>query len=152
MIFKPVHQSSPPCSPVHQSSPVIVDYRFFFGGGGGFKWTYLDVRVFNPLAAYSSNTDISKCYHNQENEKKRVYEQRIQETKHSTFTPLEFSASAGMGRQATVFYQRLAAMLAEKWDQSYGSTLNWMHCSISSLLRSAIQYIRGARSSRGNPI
>ena len=71
------------------------------------------MRVFNPLAVSNSNMDISKCYHKHENEKKRVYEQRIRETEHSSFTPLMFSATGGMGRQATVFYQRLAAMLAE---------------------------------------
>ena len=81
---------------------------FFLGGGGRFERTYLDVRVFNPLAASNSNTDISKCYRKHENEKKRVYEQQI-------------------------------AMLAEKWDQSHRSTLNWLRCSISfALLRSAI--------------
>ena len=110
--------------------------------GGRFERTYLDVRVFNPLAASNSNTDIAKCYRKHENEKKRMYEQRIREIEHSSFTPLVFSATGGMGRQATAFYQRLAAMLAEKWDQPYGSTLNWLRCSISfSLLRSAIQCI-----------
>ena len=95
----------------------------------------------------NSNTNISKCYRKHENDKKRVYEQRIRETEHSSFTPLVFSTTGRMGRQATVFYQWLAAMLAEKWDQSYGSMLNWLRCSISiSLLRSAIQCIRGARS------
>ena len=112
-----------------------------------------DVRVFNPLAASNSNMDIAKCYRKHENEKKRTYKERIRETEHSSFTPLVFAATGGMGRQATVFYQRLAAILAEKWDQSYGSMLNWLRCSISfSLLRSAIQCIRGARSSRGNPM
>ena len=39
-----------------------------------------------------------------ENQKKRAYEQRIRETKHSLFTPLVFSATGGMGRQATIFF------------------------------------------------
>ncbi len=42
-------------------------------------------------------------------------------------------------------------MLTEKWDQSYSSsTIGWLRCTISfSLLRSAVQCIRGARSSKG---
>ncbi len=49
-------------------------------------------------------------------------------------------------------------MLTEKWDQSYSSTIavlyfntiSWLRCTISfSLLRSAVQCIRGARSSKG---
>ena len=44
-------------------------------------------------------------------------------------------------------------MLAEKCDQSYGSTLNWLCCRISfCLLRFAIQCIQGVRSSTGNPM
>ena len=45
--------------------------------GGRFEQTYLDVRVFNPLAASNFNTDISKCYRKHENAKKRAYTQRI---------------------------------------------------------------------------
>ena len=63
-----------------------------------------------------------------ENIKKRAYQQRIQETKHSSFTPLIFSATGRMAREATVFYKRLASMLATKRDQPYSSTMTWMRC------------------------
>ena len=69
---------------------------------------------------------------------------------HSTFTPLAFSATGGMAKQSTTFYKRLASLLAVKWDHSYSSTLSWLQCRISfSLLRSAIQSIRGGHSSPG---
>ena len=42
-----------------------------------------------------------KCYHKHESETKRVYEQRIQEKENSLFTPLVFSATIGMCRQAS---------------------------------------------------
>ena len=70
--------------------------------GSRFEWKYLDMRVFNPLVASNSNTDIAKWYCKHENEK-RTYKQRIQETEHSSFTPLVFAATGGMGRQAIVF-------------------------------------------------
>ena len=121
--------------------------------GSRYERTYLDVRVFNPLATSNSNTSISNCYRKHENEKKRAYEQRIREVEHSTFTPLVFSATGGMGKQGTTFYKRMACLLADKWDQPYSSILCWLRCRISfSLLRSAIQCIRGARSSCGHPI
>ena len=83
--------------------------------------------------------------------KKRVYEQRVREVEHSSFTPLVLSATGGMGSEATTFFKRLASLLAEKWDSHYSSTLCWLRCRLSfSLLRSAIQAIRGARSSRGH--
>ena len=50
----------------------------------------------------------------------------------------------------TNFYKRLASLLADKWEQPYSTTLYWLRCSISfSLLRSAIQCIRGARVFKG---
>ena len=121
--------------------------------GGRFEKTYLDVRVFNPHAPSNRKTDISNCYRRHEAEKKRAYEQRIREVEHSTFTPLVFSATGGMAKQSTTFYKRLASLLAVKWDHSYSSTLSWLRCRISfSLLRSAIQSIRGARSSSGSAL
>ena len=43
---------------------------------------------------------------------------------HSTFTPLVFSATGEMARQSTTFLQRVATLLADKWDHLYNSTLN----------------------------
>ena len=115
--------------------------------GGRFERTYLDVWVFNPLAVSNRSTSINSCYRKHEDEKKRAYEQSVLEVEHSTFTPLVFSATGGMAKQSTTFYKRLASLLADKWEQPYSSTL---HCRIFSLLRSAIQCIRGSRSSRGH--
>lgn len=120
-------------------------------GGGRFEKTYFDVRVLNPLAPTNRNLGPSNMYRAHEREKKRAYEQRVREVEHSTFTPLVLSATGGMGVEATTFYKRLASLLAEKWDSSYSMTLSWLRCRLSfSLLRSAIQAIRGARSSRGH--
>ncbi len=55
-------------------------------------------------------------------------------------TPLILSATGGMAKQSTIFYKRLASLVAEKWDQPYSSTLYWLRVRLSfSLLRSAIQ-------------
>ena len=114
---------------------------------------FLDVRVFNPLANSNRLTSLDKCFSKHEKEKKRAYEQRVLEVEHASFVPLVLSATGGMAKEATNFYKRLASLLAEKWDQSYNNTLYWLRCSLSfSLLRSAIQCIRGARSSRGHPV
>ena len=88
-------------------------------------------------------------YRKHEKEKKRKYEQRILDVEHSSFTPLIFSVSGGMGNEATAFYKHLASLLADKWDTYYNTVLNWLRCRLSfSLLQSSIQAIRGARSSR----
>ena len=74
-------------------------------------------------------------------------------TPNLTLTPLVFSASGGMGHEASVFYKRLASLLSDKWNDPYATVLGWIRCRLSfCLLRSAIQCIRGARSSQGRYI
>ena len=113
--------------------------------GSKYEKTFLDVRVFNPYARSYKNIDIEKCYKRHESEKKKMYEERILNVEHSTFTPLVFSVTGGMSRECTRFFKRLALMIAEKREQSYAETLGWLRCCIS--LRSCIQCIRSARSS-----
>ena len=84
-------------------------------------------------------------------EKKRAYQQWVQDVEQFSFTPLVLSATGGMGAEATTFYKCLAAMLSQKWKTPYSKTLSWLRCRLSySLIRSAIQAIRGARSSQGH--
>lgn len=64
------------------------------------------------------------------------------------FTPLVFSATGGMAPAATVTYQRLASLLADKHQQDNSKTISWLCSCISfSLVRSAVMCLRGARSS-----
>ena len=130
-------------------APLDIAANGFWGGRS--QRTFLDVRVFNPHAKSYSRTPLSACYRMHENIKKRAYEQRILEVEHASFTPLVFSASGGLAKEATYFYKRLASRLAEKRDQPYSCTMNWLRCLLSfSLLRSAIRCFRGARSSKGS--
>ena len=116
--------------------------------GGPFERSYFDVKVFNPLAHSNIQPQLSTTYRNHEKAKKRLYEQRIREVEHSSFTPLILSTTGGLGQAATIFYKRLASLLSEKWGQSYNSTVGWLRCRLSfSLLRASIMCIRGARSS-----
>ena len=106
------------------------------------------MRVFNPCARSNRQATLQATYRRHEQEKKRQYDQRIREIEHATFTPLVLSVTGGMGRSATTFYKRLAAMIGEKKDTSYSRTISWIRCRLSfSLLRATIMAIRGARSS-----
>ena len=78
---------------------------------GCYEKCYTDIKVFNPLAPSNSGTTLQSCYRKHEITKKRAYELRIREVKHSSFTPLMFSASGGMGHEASVFYKRLASFV-----------------------------------------
>ncbi len=116
--------------------------------GSRFERTFFDVRVFNPFAPSNRQSSIAATYRNHENLKKRHYEQRIREVEHSSFTPLVFSTTGGLGPAASTTYKRLASKLSDKWNQPYSSTMGWLRCRLSfSLLRSSIMCIRGARSS-----
>ena len=107
--------------------------------GGRYEKTFIDVRVlFNPYVPSNRNTTLTQCYRKHELEKKRSYEQRIREVEHASL-----SASGGIAKGATKDLPQCS--------QSYSSTIGWLRCTIISfsLLRSAVQCIRGARSSKG---
>ena len=55
--------------------------------GGHFERAFVDVRVFNPYTASNQHQQQSAVYRKHENEKKRMYEQRIREVEHGSFTP-----------------------------------------------------------------
>ena len=113
--------------------------------GGSREKTFSDVRVFNPHAPSNRQSSITQSYR-----RLRAYERRIREVEHASFTPLVLSACGGLATGASTFYKRLASLLAEKWEQPYSITISWLRCTLSfSLLRSAIQCIRGARSRCG---
>ena len=98
---------------------------------------FFDVRVFNPFAPSNTNSTPESVYKRHENEKRRNYEERVREVEHGSFTPLVFSATGGMGKAATVMYQRLASLLSVKRAQSYSKTMSWLRCQLTfSLLRS----------------
>ena len=106
--------------------------------------------MFNPNAQTNRQHPLSSRYTFHEKAKKRMYEQRICDIEHGSFTPLVFSTTGGMGKAANIFYKRLASQIASKRKQPYHIVMGWMRCHLSfSLLRSAILCIRGARSKSG---
>ena len=110
---------------------------------------FFDVRVFHPNAPSYLRTQPASLFRRHELEKKREYGDRIRSVECGSFTPLVFSTFGGLGREATVFYSRLADLLSKKHGTPYPKTLCLLRCSISfSLLRSAILAIRGSRTVR----
>ena len=72
--------------------------------GSTFERAFFDVRIeFNPYAPSNRNSSISTTYRQHENIKKQHYEQRIQKVEHSSFTPLVFSTTGGLGPAASTF-------------------------------------------------
>ena len=106
-----------------------------------------DVRVFYPIAPSYRQKDLAAVYRLHENEKKRCYGQRVRDVEMASFTPLVFASTGGMAKECTVFFKRLADILAEKKKIAFQKMMFLICCKISfSLLRSAIRAIRGTRS------
>ena len=108
---------------------------------------FFDVRVFHPNAPSYHGSSIQSLYRRHEREKKREYGDRVREIKYASFTPLIFATTGGIGREATIFYRRLADLLSHKNNVPYDTMLAWLRCTLSfSLLRSATVCIRGSRA------
>ena len=75
---------------------------------------FFDVRVFYPIAPSYRQKDLKAIYKQHEGEKKRSYGERVREVERASLTPLVFSSTGGMARERTIFFKRLADILAEK--------------------------------------
>ena len=80
--------------------------------------TFFGVRIFNPTTKRYVNQEISKTYEVNESEEKKLYNERILQIKHGSFTPLVKSATGGMGRECKKFYARLGEMISYKREKS----------------------------------
>ena len=144
--LQPVSQWDYPSSAnIQEGARLDIAMNGFWGGRS--ERSFVDVHVFNPLAASNASSSLASNYRRHENVKKRAYAQHVREVEHATFTPLVMAASGGLTHEASIFYKHLASLLATKWDDNDCSVMGWLRCCLSfSLLRSAIQCIRGARS------
>ena len=93
-----------------------IHARGFWGRRQG---AFFDVRVFHPNAPSYRNSVIPAIYWCHEQEKKREYGDRIREVEKVSFTPLVFATTGGMGKEATVFYCRLADLLSRRNNVIY---------------------------------
>ncbi|KAG0729126.1 hypothetical protein GWK47_030959 [Chionoecetes opilio] len=124
---------------------VDVSARGFWTRG---RRAFMDIRIFDPMAACHRGISLEAAHQRNEQEKIRAYGERIQHVDQGSFTPLVFTTSGGMGPKAKCFYSRLADVMAEKKHQPRSHVVAWMRCRLSfSLLRSALLYLRGTRYS-----
>ena len=108
--------------------------------------TFFNVRIFNPNAPSYISQPMDSLYHRHEQEKRRRYDERIREVEHTSFSPLVFSLSGGMGKATQIAYKRLANLLAERKREPYSRIINFIRVQIRlSLLRSAIAALRNTR-------
>ena len=92
---------------------------------------------------------IQQIYRKHEDEKKRLYANRVLEVERGTFTPLVFTTTGGMADECKRFHSRLAELISIKKGEEYSTTISWIRSKVSfALLRSALLCLRGSRTTR----
>ena len=95
---------------------------------------FFDVRVFHPNAASYRKSPIESVYRRHQSLKKQEYSPRVTHVEQGCFTPLVLATTGGMGPEATIFYKRLASLLATKRDTNYSVLMGWIRSRLEALL------------------
>ena len=115
---------------------------------GGF-WSkgvtaFFDVRVTHVNSNYYQNKTTSEVLKEQEDEKKREYQQRVLDVELGLFTPFVSGSNGGMGHESQRFLKHLADKIAQKDTEPYNTVIAWLRTQISfELLRSVHACVRG---------
>ena len=117
---------------------------------GGF-WTpgvtaFFNVCVTHVTSRSNQSKHTAAVFKEQENEKRRKYNQRVIDVEMGTFTPLVFGTNGGMGLDCKNFLRTLANKLSSKNNEPYSSVIFWLPIQLScAILRTAHRCVRGSR-------
>ena len=118
---------------------------------GGF-WSrevtaFFDVRETHVNSKCNQGKKTSTIFKEQEEEKKRKYQQRVLDVEMGSFTPLVFGTNGGMGADCNSFLKRLAEKLSEKNEEPCHITITWIRTLLSfEILRSVHTCVRRSRT------
>ena len=108
---------------------------------------FFDVRVTHVNCKCYQSNPTSEVFKEQEEEKKRKYQQRVLDVEMGSFTPLVFGTNGGMGNECQRFLKHLADKIAQKDTEPYHVVITWLRTQISfELLRSVHACVRGSRT------
>lgn len=85
----------------------------------GSQDAFMDASVYNPLVSSNLSASREALFRRHECEKRRAYDQRVWEIKHTCFTPLIFSVTGGIGPSVDIFYKRLAHPGVWMWEDAW---------------------------------
>ena len=107
--------------------------------------TFFDFSVFHDGNA-SNSGPIDKVFQKHEQEKKRVYNDRVVQVEKSTFTPLVFSTSGAMVKESNEIAQETSFTHLIKKGTPYSETMSHVRRKLRfSILRTPLAAIRGYR-------
>jgi len=100
----------------------------------------------HPNAPSNKSKDLKKLYKSHENQKKRLYEERIIENEKGTFCPLVFSTTGGVGEMCERHHKRVAELISLKRKENYADVMKYIRTKLRfTLLRSLLMSLRGTR-------
>ena len=99
-----------------------------------YQRAFFDVKVTNLIAPSYREKSICATFSSMEKQKKRAYNQRIQQVDKGTFTPLIFGATGGTGRECSIFLSKLADKLAAKKSCAKSTIIANMRRKLSFIL------------------
>ena len=106
----------------------------------------IDVRVTHVNSRSNHGKYTKTMFKEQENEKRRKYNQRVMDVEMGTFKPLVFGTNGGMGLDCQDFLRTLANKLSTKNDEPYASVISWLRIQLSfAILRTVHRCVRGSR-------
>ena len=111
-----------------------------------YERTFFDVRVTHPTAISHIKKPLPYLYIENENQKKRMYNDRILNVEKATFSPLVFTTTGGMGPECARMNKRIAELISEKKGEKYGQVMQYIRTRLRfALLRCTLVAIRGVR-------
>ena len=117
-----------------RSAVTSPEARLEFKAGGFWSrgvTAFFDVRVTHVNSKCNQGKETSTIFKEQEEEKKRKYQQRVLDVEMGSFTPLVFGTNGGMGADCNCFLKRLAEKLSEKNEEPYHITITWIKTLLS---------------------
>ena len=133
----------PPSTNTSESARLDISAR---GVWNAMDKSFFDIRVFHPGSTSNSTMTPPQMYRKHEEEKKRTYNKRIIDVEKSTFTPLVFSTTGGMGKEAESFHKRLATLISNKRNILYSEAMSYIRRRLRfCLLKATLMALRGFR-------
>ena len=111
------------------------------------EMAFVDIKVFNPIAKSYMRQNLDNVFSQHEKGKKKLYNQRVIQVEHGSFTPIVLSALGGFGLESSRFMANLFEKVSRKKDLEKSVVSNYIRTKISfELVRSQVACVRGARS------
>jgi hypothetical protein len=116
------------------------------GVWGSHERTFIDVRIMHPNSPSYINKPVEKVYKDHEDEKKRVYNERVIQVEKGSLTPIVMSTFGGMGAEANRFHKRIATLISQKRNERYSDVMSYIRTRLRfCLLKSVLVAVRGVR-------